>query len=229
MFIHENNIINDFALSSADAMAWVQACVVLTIQNDTQLLSDLNTRAKRYVRGHMALPSIRNWDGKKTSVKYFEENKQYFYDGIIRIINDDSEEKDIRILSLLTECKGLAVAKASFLAVLCCGSHPAIIKGEYTFACLDSVNLEMYGISRNLGKFNKKAKNPALKQEAIKSYQKYVTKTGTSAEYWDTWCGYIGMNRKKFTSAKQVSYLHLHWFTKWYDGSGWNSQRYIYN
>ena len=114
MFVHENNIINDFALSSPEAMAWVQACVGLTIQNDTQLLSDLNTRA-----------SIRNWDGKKTSVKYFEENKNYFYDGIIRIINDESEEKDIRILSLLTECKGLAVAKASFLAVLCCGSHPA--------------------------------------------------------------------------------------------------------
>ena len=229
MFEQENNIINDFALSSANAMAWTQACTVLTIQNDTQLLSDLNTRAKRYKRGHMGLPSIRNWAGKKASVKHFEENKNYFYDSLMEILNDKSAEKDIRILSLLTECKGLAVAKASFLAVLCCGSHPAIVKGGYTFACLDSVNLEMYGIDRSLGSFNKKAKNKDLKQRAIRDYQKYVTKTGTSAEYWDTWCGYIGFNRKKFESAKHVSYLHLHWFTKWYDGSGWSVHKYIYN
>ena len=210
-FKDDCRFINHFAQQSAKNLAHVQRSVILTIQMDTNYLDKLNEDIKNHGAD---IPVIRNMESKREAVKQFDERKDYFFNGMHKILKSKKKTIPVDIIELFMQCKGLGLAKSAFLGQLSTG-HKSLV-------CIDSVNATTYGFDPKILSISKKLKSRQLKRQKIKQYIDEVESIAkikgirNPAEFfWNEWCDIVAQKSKRFKSGYDVSNKHRHWFTTW--------------
>ena len=107
--------------------------------------------------------------------------------------NESTREK----MRYLVELPGLGIPKAGFVMQLAHG----------TVGCLDTHNLERYGLSAKA--FRSNGCTAQRLTERLDTYLHTCQSIGC-ATLWDTWCEYVAaLYPKHFTGAEHVSQLHV--------------------
>ena len=200
-FKQDLKFINEYCQNNADSLYRCAVGVHATVQQDTQNLDNILTQYDRlgFVDGDV-------FDWRKDYINHFSENRQYFYDNMMKILRSKKDDAD-RILALFLEADGLGLAKASFLALLATGNK--------SFSCLDSNLLKWYGLDRKITDYNKKTKCDNAKKKRRQEYLSVVSKLGGGIKLYKEWCINVADKSKMFKSGYQVSMKHRHWFTTW--------------
>ena len=200
-FKKDLKFINEYCQNNADSLYRCAVGVHATVQQDTQNLDNILTQYDRlgFVDGDV-------FDWRKNYINHFSENRQYYYDNMMKILRSKKDVAD-RILALFLEADGLGLAKASFLALLATGNK--------SFSCLDSNLLKWYGLDRKITDYNKKTKCDNAKKKRRQEYLSVVSKLGGGIKLYKEWCINVADKSKKFKSGYQVSMKHRHWFTTW--------------
>ncbi len=215
MFAKHQSYIQEYGAQSPETMARVLRFVVITIQNrlfncpgdmetvDSALagLGDFDV-AQGILYGH-----------KQSAIDYIESEKERLF-SLARLAYDSpasEREKSESLLALFCEIPGLGFVKSGFAVQLLFGLA----------GCLDSHNLERFGINPNKVRSSrfKNAKRPSQKRKVLAEYLDYCETLGGASGLWDSWCKYLATredphgvkfngNRPLYDSAYHVSALH---------------------
>lgn len=211
MFANHQVKISAYARQNPDNMARVLSFVIVTIRNrlfnvpaDMETLKNPDNADSLagvlYGFKAAAIDQINN------------ESAALFWQAESIVFHATSErEKAEKLLNLFTGIHGLGLAKAGFAAQLIYGVS----------ACLDSHNLERFGIPQRRIKSSglKNAKTNATRAKWIARYCDYVEQCGGTESLWDSWCEYVyarpdetgrkmNGNEAAYKSAYHVSAIH---------------------
>ncbi len=211
MFVNHQPKISEFARRNPDNMAKVLKFVILTIRtrlfnipSDMETLENTeNPRELSSILYGFKMDSIIQIDLEIESI-FAQAESIWFHAENDRIAAEN-------LLSLFAQIKGLGLAKAGFACQLIYG-----VSG-----CLDSHNLERFGIHPDKFKSSKykNLKTLKIKQRYLKDYCDTVEKVGGTESLWDSWCNYVynrpddtglRMNRNNpaYRDANHVSAIH---------------------
>ena len=217
--LHQKRI-SEYGRHSPDNMARVLSFCVLSIRNRLwNTIVDMETLAEPESQDVLSgvlygfkAQAIAEIDSRAGDIFAMAESAFYHADS-----ERDAAES---LLHVFMTCYGLGLAKSGFAVQLL---YPIS-----AIACIDSHNLERFGINPNAINSNryKRAKTLKTKQRKVSEYCDYVAKIGGAnpAQYfWDTWCAYVfarpdktGQNMNHGTpfykSAFHVSALHCRAF-----------------
>jgi hypothetical protein len=99
---------------------------------------------------------------------------------------------------LLLKVPGLGLPKSGFVLQLVWGRS----------GCIDTVNLQRFGLKRWAVDIKKTAK-PETVTKHIRRYLALVEQCGGTALLWDEWCATIAQRDASFEDAEDVSFRHL--------------------
>lgn len=212
MFAVHQKRISNYARQNPDNMARVLRFVILTIRNRLfNVPADMATLDS----GGATAEEINGvlYGFKLDSVNQIDAEAESLYWQAEEIVFHATSEREAaeNLLNLFTSIHGLGLAKAGFAAQLIYGVS----------ACIDSHNLERFGINPNSIKSStfKNAKTYKTRQKYIARYCDIVEKCGGTEFLWDSWCAYVharpddvGLkmngNESVYKSAHHVSALH---------------------
>lgn len=211
MFRVHQKTISDYARKNPENFARTLNFVILTIRTrlfnvpaDMAILDNPeNEESLSGILYGWKVDSIAQIDAEKESL--YAQAEFIFY---AAESDRDAAEK---LLNLFTGIRGLGMAKAGFAAQLIYGVS----------ACLDSHNIERFGIPANQIKSDrlKKLKSNLRRAAKISQYCDFVDKCGGTESLWDSWCEYVfnradatgfkmNGNKSFYESAFHVSALH---------------------
>ena len=211
MFVNHQPKISAFARENPENMAKVLKFVILTIRvrlfnipADMEILENAKNPADlNGILYGFKVDSIQQIDAEKDSF-FAQAESIYFHAENERVAAEN-------LLSLFAQIKGLGLAKAGFACQLIYGLS----------GCLDSHNLERFGINPNAFRSNKYkyAKTLKTKRRYISDYCDTVEKFGGTASLWDSWCEYVynrpdptglkmNHNNPAYIDANHVSAMH---------------------
>lgn len=211
MFKNHQPIISDYARQNPNNFARTLNFVILTIRTRLfNIPADMAT-LDNPENEESLLGILYGW--KIDSVQQIEREKNSLYAQAeyINYCAIDSRDKAEQFINLFTGIRGIGMAKAGFCAQLIYGVS----------ACLDSHNIERFGIPANAIKSDRlKSLKSNLKRAAkISQYCDFVEKCGTTESLWDSWCEYVfnradttgfrmNGNKSVYESAEHVSAFH---------------------
>ena len=215
MFEKHQTFIANFAQKSPDNLAKVARFVVVTIQNrllntvsDCEIVENAIAGVGDFEQAQGIL-----YGHKASAASYIEAEKERLYALAMQSYNSPATEREKAesLLALFCEIPGLGFVKAGFLVQCAFG----------LVGCLDSHNLERYGINPNKVRSSrfKNAKRPAQKRKVLAEYLDYCESLGGACALWDSWCSYLAErtdetgakfngNKPLYESAEHVSALH---------------------
>lgn len=146
---------------------------------------------------------------KKDTYKYLQEHGADLYDDLMELWMTPKKElggtvmtKDGAMMMRLLEVPGLGLAKAGFVMQMMFGR----------VGCMDVHNIRrMYKVDVKDVMISKGAK-PETKFRKIMNYVSLFQANRSTERIWDSWCEqvmYNKCNRGRFSSADEVSRLHL--------------------
>jgi len=117
-------------------------------------------------------------------------------------LNLDSTFKETKILKSLglsfKPVTGLGLVKAGFLIQLAFGE----------IGCIDSRNMEQFGINRNTLRYAKTT-SKAIRLRKADNYIKLCASIGSCSFLWDNWCNELALNNpERYKSGHFVSAEH---------------------
>lgn len=211
MFANHQPIIAKYARQNPDNFARVLKFVILTIRArlfnlpaDMERLENPETAAEQ---------SGLLYGSKSLAVAQIESRAESLYAQAESIFYHSESPRAAAesLLNLFTGIHGIGLAKAGFCAQLIYGVS----------ACLDSHNIERFGIPKSALKSStfKKAKTARTRAKWIRRYCDIVENCGGTESLWDSWCAYVynrpdetgfkmNGNRLTYKSAEHVSALH---------------------
>ena len=139
------------------------------------------------------------WGFKSSGYEYLQLHKDALY-AKVRDVRAGRREVSSMLRHFL-KVPGLGLAKAGFLAQLTTG----------TAGCLDSHNLERFGLQGESFRIRRRATDAAQIQEIddkISFYLAICDACGGARLLWDEWCHYVYHRRTQFRSAEDVSRRH---------------------
>ena len=212
MFAIHQKRVSEYARQNPENMARVLKFVILTIRNRLfNLPADMATLDSGGETAAEINSILYGW--KLDSVNQIDAEKDSLFWQAEEIVYHATSERDAaeKLLVLFASIKGLGLSKAGFAAQLIYGIS----------ACLDSHNLERFGINPNHVKScnYKDAKTPKTRAKYVARYCEYVEKCGGTESLWDSWCEYVfarpdavgfkmNGNKSVYESAYHVSALH---------------------
>lgn len=215
MYAKHQTFIQNYGAKSPENMARVLRFVVITIQNRLfNCTADMESVDSALAGiGDFEIATGILYGHKRAAVDYIESEKERLFN-LARLAYDSPESersKSESLLALFCEIPGLGFVKAGFAVQLLFG----------LVGCLDSHNLERFGINPNKVRSSrfKNAKRPAQKRKVLNEYLDYCENLGGAAGLWDSWCQHLSTrkdetgvkmnhNRPLYDSAEHVSALH---------------------
>ena len=194
MFATHQPRIAAYARQNADHFAEVITFVYVTVRNPLYRVPNDLRDIRKLGRNAAAL-----WGWKLEAWEYLQAHKHELFADCERIYNDAVDEEELRdsLLGYLARLPGLGFAKAGFVAQLIYGVS----------ACLDTHNMDRFGIKANTFKAAKALNGKA--REHRKRYHETIDKSGGTAGLWNSWCQYVADNQPdRYASAWEVSALH---------------------
>ncbi len=211
MFANHQPLISSYARQNPDNFARVLKFVILTIRTRLfNIPADMETLESAQSAEELG-GVLYGW--KVDSVAQIDTEKESLFEQAESIVYHAESERHAaeNLLVLFLGIKGLGLAKAGFAAQLIYGIS----------ACLDSHNLERFGINPNHIRSScyKKAKTHKTRVKNIARYCDYVEKCGGTESLWNSWCDYVfnrpdelglkmNHNVAVYHSAEHVSALH---------------------
>lgn len=218
MYAKHQPIIGRHARQNADNMAAVLRFVVITIQNRLfNCPADCETITAVYTGqasdGEFEAANGILYGHKRAAVDYIDsERHNLYWLAESAFFHAETERQAAEsLIAIFADIPGLGIVKAGFAAQLIYGVG----------GCLDSHNLERFGINPNKVKSSryKGAKRLATKRAIISEYLDFCEQFGGCGGLWDSWCEYLATrpdetgvrmngNKPLYESAYHVSALH---------------------
>lgn len=209
--IHQPRI-SEFARKSPGNFARVMSFVVLSIRTRLfNLPADMETLYDRNQTTDDLAGILYGSKGEAIGQIEAEAESLYWQAEEIFYHAENQRELAENLLNLFVGIHGIGLAKAGFCAQLIYGVS----------ACLDSHNLERFGISESKihSSTFKKLKTLKTRWKWIARYCDFVDMCGGTESLWDSWCAYVHQrpdatgfrmngNRTVYHSAFHVSGLH---------------------
>lgn len=220
MFANHQPKISAYARQNPDNFARTLRFVVLTIRNRLfnipAEMETLDAALYGWHGGQYEESEIRGilMGSKQAAVSQIESEKDFLFWEAERIVYCAQSEREAarELIRLFAEIHGIGLAKAGFCAQLIYGVG----------GCLDSHNLERFGINPNHIKSStyKNAKTSKTRDKYLERYLDYCDKFGGTESLWDSWCEYVfarpdetgfrmNGNESFYKSAFHVSELHF--------------------
>ena len=192
MFNIHQKAIQNACVNNPDMIAQVMITTINSIRTGWYLVGNMNKDVNklgldsRFMKNRV----------KAKAFKYIHRNKK----DIAIAFNDYSIGKMslCDLLLYIAECPGLGLPKAGFVIQLALGK----------IGCLDSHNMERFGLSPSTFKFGSNA-TISLKRKKAQLYIDTCEKLGGCEYLWNTWCNYLAdINPNKYNNGFHVSKLH---------------------
>ena len=213
MFSTHQKTISQFARKNPDNMAKVLSFVIVTIRNRLfNCPADMETL--EFAPNQEELAAVLYGFKADAIAQIDREKDSLFWQGEEIFFHAESDREAAKgLLNLFTSIHGFGLAKAGFACQLIYGVS----------ACLDSHNLERFGINPNSIRSStfKNIRRISTREKWIDRYCDFVATCGGTESLWDSWCTYVfnrpddtGLkmngNVKAYKSAEHVSAIHCH-------------------
>lgn len=200
MFLNHQPSIEKFAKQNENNFFDVVQFVLLTIQQSLYSVPLQMREVKRE-----GIKSSYLWGVKGQAWKWHSENKARIFDNFMLIdqVNPNPDFAASELMLYAASLPGLGLAKGGFLVQLAFGLA----------GCLDSHNVERYGLSRSQVSAHafKNARTPKTRHNKVNDYLALCAELGGTKGLWDSWCTYV-YNKQghqgHYESAHHVSALH---------------------
>ena len=190
MFSTHQKAISDFALSSNVGLERTFRLVFLSIR---QPFHTMHKQMKDVDTNGMQSPYLFGW--KREGLAFVRANASTLRDTLAAV---PAGYGDAEALLQIASIKGLGLVKAGFVLQLVTGSA----------GCLDSHNMERFGLNVNAFKFGVSASD-ALKRKKALAYLDACRNAGGCESLWNGWCNHVAAyHPKHWTDGMAVSTLH---------------------
>lgn len=176
MYAEHNPRIAAHALSSPEGLADVALFTLATIRQPLTIIPVVMQDV--YNQGTSS-PHLFSF--KRQGWEYVEEHMGDLF-GQMRIINKyaTKRKRAFEALKLFHSIPGLGAVKAGFMAQLC----------GFEVGCIDSHNLELYGIESKAVEVRKTLKPETIDRKLLE-YVELSDKLGGSEHLWNYWCKHV--------------------------------------
>lgn len=211
MFANHQPIISGYARENPENFARVLKFVILTIRTRLfNMPADMETLESARTADEIS-GVLYGFKGQSVAEIDINRDSLYAQAESISYHAETPRHAAENLIDLFTSIHGLGLAKAGFCAQLIYGVS----------ACLDSHNIERFGLSYAALKSStfKGAKTLKTRRKWIARYCDYVEQCGGTESIWDSWCDYVykrpdavgykmNHNQSVYKSAEHVSALH---------------------
>ncbi len=211
MFINHQPVISGYARENPENFARVLKFVILTIRTRLfNMPADMETLYHARTADELA-GVLYGFKAQAVAQIDIERDSLYAQAESIFYHAETPRQAAENLLDLFTSIYGLGLTKAGFCAQLIYGVS----------ACLDSHNIERFGLSYTALKSStfKGAKTLKTRRKWINRYCDMVEQCGGTESLWDSWCDYVynrpdatgykmAGNQTVYKSAFHVSELH---------------------
>lgn len=197
MFKRDQARIARYAGASPDNLTRVLQFVILTIRQPLhRMAADFDTIE---LGGNDALGVLFGWKFEAYNHVYTKRRTITSYVEHVARVGLSDRDHAIALIEYFADLPGFGIVKAGFAAQLLAGVG----------ACLDSHNIERYGLrAADFARF-KTLRTAKARQRKVARYVDLCMELGTSQEHWDSWCEYVADNQPKiYQSADIVSRCH---------------------
>lgn len=193
MFKNHQTKIGQACAASPAAIADTMICVINSIRTHWYLVGNMNIDVKQNGLDSRYL----NNAVKAKAYKYIQRNKKDIH---AKFADYQAGKIDLPDLLLyVASCPNLGLAKAGFVIQLALGE----------IGCLDSHNLQRFGLSASTFKYGANA-SYALMRKKAELYIDTCEKLGGCEHLWDSWCDYLAtVHPTKYRDGEHVSQLHV--------------------
>ena len=190
MFSTHQSTISDFALGSNVGLERTFRLVFLSIRQPfhsmAKQMQDVDTNG-------LQSPYLFGW--KRDGLAFVRANASGLRHALAGV---PAGYGDAEALLKVASVPGLGLVKAGFVCQLVTGS----------VGCLDSHNLERFGLNANAFKYGAGASD-GLKRKKALAYLDACWKAGGCESLWDGWCNHVAENQPKhWRSGFDVSAMH---------------------
>ena len=190
MFSTHQSTISDFALGSNVGLERTFRPVFLSIR---QPFHSMAKQMQDVDENGMQSPYLFGW--KRDGLAFVRANASGLRHALAGV---PAGYGDAEALLKVASVPGLGLVKAGFVCQLVTGS----------VGCLDSHNLERFGLNANAFKYGAGA-SEALKRKKALAYLDACWKAGGCESLWDGWCNHVAENQPKhWRSGFDVSAMH---------------------
>ena len=190
MFSTHQSAIAEFALGSNVGLERTFRLVLLSIR---QPFHSMAKQMQDVDANGMQSPYLFGW--KRDGLAFVRANASQLRETLKAV---PSGYGDAQALLRIATVPGLGLVKAGFVLQLVTGSA----------GCLDSHNMERFGLNVNAFKYGSNASD-ALKRKKALAYLDACWNSGGCASLWDGWCNHVAAyHPKHWTDGEAVSTLH---------------------
>ena len=190
MFSTHQKAISDFALGSNVGLERTFRLVFLSIR---QPFHSMAKQMQDVDENGMQSPYLFGW--KREGLAFVRANAATLRETLRAV---PCGYGDAQALLQVASIKGLGLVKAGFVLQLVTGSA----------GCLDSHNMERFGLNVNTFKYGASASD-ALKRKKALAYLDACWKAGGCESLWNGWCEHVAENQpKRWQSGFDVSAMH---------------------
>lgn len=195
MYQNDQGLIGQWARLEADNLRDVYRFVLLTIRTPlARAVEEARADQPGNMTGHL-----------QAAYAYADDHAPEIYAAAMAIYDGylDPVDMEAELVAYFASLPGLGLAKAGFLSQLAFGVG----------GCLDTHNLERYGVGLWTFAHFKKRKTARGKIKFARRYCAKVRELGGCEELWNSWCAYVAdRTRNDYSSAAAVSLAHCEAF-----------------